>query len=190
MHLRGFLLVLALFWRGACAEVAATAVPQSGEQATAQRAQAESLREEAERRYREQQDLCYSKFLVSDCLSAAQKAHSKSMTEARELEKGVRDFEREEHRRVIEARESERKSELDRREAEQQSQGERYRDEEQRKAAERERKLLDKARQAEEGRQRRAAEEASRSEKMANRARQDAERAAKKSAQTSGAPAN
>lgn len=185
MWMRRLILVTTLLWHDAGADDSPPPVTKT-EQATAQRAQADLLRADAEKHLVEEQRVCYGKFLVSDCLDAARKKHSRSMIEVRTLEKGIRDFEREEHRKAVEAKEAERLSELDGREAAQAAQGERYRAEEERRAAERDRKLADKARQAEEGRKKREAEEAAYREKQAKRARQDAERAAKKAA----APAN
>lgn len=182
MWMRCLILVTTLLWHDAGADDSPLPPVTTTEQATAQRAQADSLRADAEKRLVEEQRVCYGKFLVSDCLDAARKKHSRTMIEVRTLEKGIRDFEREEHRKAVEAKEAERSSELDGREAAQAAEGERYRAAEERRAAERERKLADKARQAEEGRKKREAEEAAYREKQAKRARQDAERAARKAA--------
>lgn len=184
MLMRSALAVMILLGASAWAQTALPAAPQTAEQAAAQRVQIAALRVQAAKRYGEEQNACYSKFLVSDCLDAAQKTHSRTMIEARTLEKGVRDFEREEYRRAVEAKEAERQAELVARDAEQPAQASRYRAEEASKTAEREHKRIDKARQAAEGRQKTEAEQAARREKLAKRAQQDAERAAKKATQS------
>ncbi len=189
MRIRRFFVILTLFMQSAWPQTAAPVVLQTPEQAGAQRAQADSLRIEAERRYIEAQNACQGKFLLSDCLDAAKKSHSKAMIEARSLEKGVRDFEREEHRSAVEAREAEHRAELGGRDAEQKAQGVRYRAEEARKAEEREQKLAEKLKQAEAGRRKTEAEQASRQEKQAKRAKQDAGREAKKAAKAVNADA-
>ena len=152
------------------------------EEAHAQRARAEVLKAEAEKRYAAEQDACYRKFLVNDCLDEAKKIHTESMLKVRELDQAGRQVEREANRRDVEAREAARAAELPQREAQQRAQAERHRAEEAGKAAERERKLADKARQAGEGRRKTASEQAARSQKQAQRAKDDAERAAKKAA--------
>jgi colicin import membrane protein len=184
MSIRSLLAATVLLGASAWAQTTLPDVPQTAEQAAAQRVQVESLRSHAEKRYVEEQNVCYGKFLVSNCLDAAKKTHSRAMIEARALEKGVRDFEREEHRRAIEIKEAKRKVEFDSRDAEQQMQAEHYREEEVSKATERERKLAEKNRQATEGRKKTEAEQADRREKQVKRAKQDVERAAKKAAKS------
>ena len=51
-------------------------VPQTLEQAAAQRQRASAMRAEAERRHLADQDRCYTKFLVNDCLAAAKKRYT------------------------------------------------------------------------------------------------------------------
>jgi len=156
------------------------AVPQSLAEAKAQREQAASLRDQAERQRQADQERCYSKFLLNDCLAAAKKRYTETILAARKLDQPARDFEREARRQEVAAKEAQRANELPLREAEQKEQGERYRAEQAAKAAEREQRLAEKARKAEQGRQKRAADEARRQEKLDRRARQDAEREAKK----------
>lgn len=174
-------------WAQAPEAAAAAAAPMSLEEAHAQRVRAEVLKTEAKKRYVAEQDACYKKFLVNDCLESAKLRYTESMTQARDLDKVGRDIERETHRREVEANEAARAAEQPRREAEQQAQVERYRAEEAAKTAERERKLADKAKQAEEGRRKTAAEQAERREKLEKRAKEDAERAAKKAAEAGAA---
>ena len=166
---------------------AAVQPPMSLEEARAQRASAEVLKSEAQQHYAAEQDACYKKFLVNDCLDAAKTVYTGSMLKVRELDQASREVEREARRREVEAKEATRAAELPQREAEQQAQAERHRAEEAGKAAERERKLADKARQAEEGRRKSAAEQAARREKLEKRAKEDAERAAKKAAEAGAA---
>lgn len=185
-----FLAVGLIFTQTACAqapEATVAAAPMSLEEARAQRARADVLKTEAQKRYATEQDACYKKFLVNDCLEKAKASFTESMTKARDLDKVGRDVEREAHRREVEANEARRAVEQPQREAEQQAQAERYRAEEAAKAAERERKLADKAKQAEEGRRKSAAEQAARREKLDKRAKEDAERAAKKAAEAGAA---
>lgn len=155
-------------------------VPQSLEEAKAQRERAASMRDQAERQHKADQERCYSKFLLNDCLATAKQRYTETIIAARKLDQPARDFEREARRQEVAAKEAQRADELPRREAEQKEQGERYRAEQAAKAAERERRLLEKARKAEQGRQKRAADQARRQEKLDKRAQQDAERAAKK----------
>ena len=191
MLIRNVLAAILLFGSSAWAQsTTASDGPQTVEQAAAQRVQIDTLRVQAERRYAEEQNACYRQFLVSDCLATAKKIYSRSQIEARTLEKGVRDFERQEHRRTLEAKEAEHAAELAERDAEQPALTQQYRAEEARKAAEREHRLADKDRQALEGRKKTEAEQAARQERLAKRAKQDAERAAKKAAQPKITPAD
>lgn len=187
MHIRSMFALALLAVPLACAQAAEGApAPQSLDEAVAQRAQADAMRAEAERRYAAEQDACYGKFLVSDCLEKARKRHSTALIEARTLEKGARDFEREAQRQEAAAKDAQRAVEQPAREAEQREAGERYRAEEARRAEERAAKIADKERQAAEGRRKAAAEQAARQAKQEARARQDAERAAKKAAEAAG----
>ena len=157
-------------------------VPQTLEQAAAQRQRAGAMRAEAERRHLADQDRCYARFLVNDCLAAAKKRYTEAIVGARRLEQPAREFEREAKRQELEAKEAQRAADSPRREAELKDRAETFRAEEAAKLAEREEKLADTARKAEEGRRKTAAEQAKRQEKLEKRARQDAERAAKKAA--------
>ena len=167
-------------------EAEPVAQPASLEEAHALRARAEVLRGEAGQRHLLEQDACYKKFLVYDCLDDVKKRYTAAMLQARSLDQAGRDFEREAQRQAVDAKEAARAAESPQRDAAQQSQSERYHAEEAGKAAERERKLADKARQAEEGRRKTAAEQAARRQKLEQRAKEDAERAARKSAEPSG----
>ncbi len=164
-------------------------IPQTLEQASAQRARAAAMRDEAERRHEAEKNACYSKFLVNDCLADAKKRYTATIVEARRLDQPARDFEREARRRDVEAEEAQRLADQPAREAEQKASAERFRAEEAAKASARQQKLAEKARQAEEGRQKTAAEQARRQAKLEKRARQDAEREAKKAARQAGSPA-
>jgi len=190
MHIRSLLVISVIFVQSAWAQTADPAAqqPLSLEEAQALRVRAEILKSEAEKRYEVDKAACYQKFLVNDCLDAARKTYTKSLVEARELDKVGRDVEREAHRKEVEAKEAARAAEAPQRAAEQEAQVGRYRAEEAEKAAERQHKLADKAKQAEEGRRKTAAEQAARQEKLAKRAREDAERAAKKAAAAAAAP--
>jgi hypothetical protein len=185
MHRCGLLIILAVIVQSAGAQTPEpTALPvMSLEEAHALRVRAEAMKSEAQERYANEQNACYKKFLVNDCLESAKTRQMESMLKARELDQTGREVERAAHRRAVEAKEAAHAAELSPREAEQQAQAERYRSAEAGKAAERERKLADKARQAEEGRRRTAAEQGARRQKLEQRAKEDAERAAKKAAE-------
>lgn len=157
-------------------------VPQTLEEALAQRERAAAMSDEAERRYEFEQNECYGKFLVSDCLVAAKKRRTASLIEARKLDQPARDFEREARRHEVEAEDAQRAADRVRREAEEAESAKLYRAEQVAKTAERERKRADKARKAEQGRANAAAEQAKRQAKLERRARKDAERAAEKAA--------
>ncbi|MBK8579543.1 MAG: hypothetical protein IPN78_15390 [Candidatus Accumulibacter sp.] len=168
---------------------AAPEVPQTLEAAGEQRARAASMRAEAERRHQADQDRCYTKLLVNDCLVAAKKRYTASIVEARRLDQPARDFERQAKRQEVEAKESKRAADQQQREADQQENAERHRTEEAAKASAREKKLADKARKAEEGQKKAAADQARRQAKLQKRAQQDAEREARKAAREGGKPA-
>ena len=156
--------------------------PRTLDEANAQRARAEQMRRDADARYAEEQQACYAKFLVNDCLDAAKKKRTATMIEARELDLPAREFQRDAKRADVNASEQKRADEAPQRAAEQQQQAEAFRAEEARRAAEREQKIADKARQAEEGRKKTAEEDARRAQKLAERAKRDAELAAKRAA--------
>lgn len=162
---------------------AAPPVPATLDEAHAQRARADALRAEAETRYKAEQNECYRKFLVTDCLVAARKRYTAAIAESRRIDEPARHFEREAKRQEAEAKEAQRLVDHQKREAEQKESAERYRAEQQARAAERERKLADKARQAEEGRQRSAAEQAKRQARLEKRANEQARREAKRAAE-------
>lgn len=183
MLVRLSLLIFSLIGQSVWAE-SATQLPQDAEQAATQRAQAESLRAETEKRFLEEQNACYGKFLVSSCLIDAKKARTQALLEVRRLQQGVNEFERERRRQEVEAKVAARATELSGRDAEQQEQGERYREEEARKAAIRERKLAEKEQQAEEGRRKFEAQQAAQRQKQAGRTQKEADRAAKEAAAT------
>ncbi len=159
-------------------------LPEALEEARVQRTRAEVLKADAQQRYGVEQEECYRRVLVNDCLEAAKKNHTDAMLKARELDQAGRDVERAAHRHEVEAQEATRAADGQQRAIEQQAQVGQYRAEEVKKAAERERKLADKARQAAEGQRKSAAEQAARREKLAQRAKDDAERTAKKSAES------
>lgn len=157
-------------------------VPQTLEEAGAQRERAASMRADAARRLTAEQAQCYAKFLVNDCLVAARKRYTAAIVEARRLDQPARDFEREAKRQEVEAKEAQRIADQPRRESEQQENAERFRAEQAAKASASEQKLAEKTIKAEEGRQKAAAEQAKRQAKLEKRARQDAEREARKAA--------
>jgi len=70
-------LLLALLWIScaAWAEVSLP-LPQTLEEASAQRERAASMRAEAERRHEAEQKNCHTRFLVNDCLAAAKKRYT------------------------------------------------------------------------------------------------------------------
>ena len=154
--------------------------PHTLEEANAQRARAEQMRDAAERDFLVEQDACYDKFLVNSCLDDAKKRRTQTLIDARKLDIPARDFQREAKRADVEAKEQKRDDDAPRRAAEQAQQAADFRAEEAAKAAERERKIADKERQAAEGRQKTAAEQAEREKKEQQRAKRDADLAAKK----------
>ncbi len=167
--------LLSMSWAAA----AAPPVPNTLEEAGAQRERAASMRAEAERSLAAEQTHCHTKILVNDCLAAAKKRYTAAIVEARQIDQPARDFEREAKRQDLEAKEAQRLADQNRRAAEQKESAERFHAEQATKTAERERKLSAKAVKAEEGRQKTAAEQARRQAKLEKRASQDAAREAK-----------
>ena len=155
-------------------------VPQTLEQAEAQRQKAEVMRKDAERRHAAEEAACYKKILVNPCLEEARERYTKTIVEARRLEAPAREFQRESRRGEVEAEKDRRAAEDPAREAERQERAERYRAEEAAKAAEREEKRLDKERKAEENRKKLAEEQAKRKLKEEKRAKKQAEQIEKK----------
>ena len=91
------LLAISLFitcpvWAQTAAPDSAPVVPQTLEQAAAQREQATNMRDSAEQRYTTEQAACYKIFLVNSCLEDAKKRYTQSMIEARKLDNPARDF--------------------------------------------------------------------------------------------------
>jgi len=123
-------------------------LPQTLEEAGAQRQKAASMRAEAERRHEAEQKNCYTRFLVNDCLAAAKKRYTATIIEARQLDQPARDFERAAKRQEVEAKEAQRLADQPRREAGQQESAERFRAEEAAQTAAREQKLATKAAKA------------------------------------------
>lgn len=164
-------------------------LPQTLEEAGAQRQRAASMRAEAERRYETEQKNCYTKFMVNDCLAAAKKHYTAAIIEARQLDQPARDFERALKRQEVEAKEAQRLADQPRREAGQQESAERFRAEEAAQAAAREQKLATKAAKAEEGHRKEAARQAKRQAKLEKRAQQETEREARQAARDAGKPA-
>lgn len=161
------------------AQVAPTVpTPQTLEEANAQRARAEQMRDAAERNFLVEQDACYDKFQVNSCLDDAKKRRTRTLIDARNLDIPARDFQREAKRADVEAKEQKRDDDAPRRAAKQQQQAADYRAEEAAKAAKREKKIADKAAQAAKGRQNAAADQARQREserKIADKERQAAE---------------
>lgn len=182
MHFRSILLLLIStpLWAQTPAMEPAPEVPQTLEQADAQRERASRMRDEADKQLATEQAACYKKFLVNDCLADAKKRHTQTMIDARKIDNPAWDFQREAKRAEVEAKEAKRAAELPQREVDQQQQAESYRADEAARAAARDQKIADKALKAEEGRQKAAAEQAKRKAKLEKRAQKDAERAAKK----------
>jgi hypothetical protein len=179
----GFLAVLLLISCPVWAQAPeAPPMPQTREQAAAQRAQANSRRAEAQRVYTQEQNACYKKFLVNSCLDEAKKKHTQAVIDARNFEKPAREFLHAEDRRDLEAKEAKRASDLVTRQASQKEQAANYRQEEAAKAIARDEKQAAKTRQAEEGRKKTADEQAKRKAKLQKRAQKDAERAVKREA--------
>lgn len=164
-------------------------IPQTLEQADAQRERVKQMRDEADRNYESEQKACYKKFLVNSCLDDAEKRHTQAMIDARELDIPAREFQREAKRAEVEANEAQRAANLPRRKAEQKEQAEQYRADEAAKAEKRAKKKADKELKAAENRQKLAAEQAKREAKQEKRAKQDAERAAKKAREAANAEA-
>jgi len=164
-------------------------VPQTLEQANAQRARAAQMAHDADQRYADEQAECYKKILVNGCLADAKKRHTQATIESRNLDAPARDFQREAHRAEVEAKEAQRAADNAKRETEQKTQADQYRADEAAKIAEREKKIADKEQQAVEGRKKLEAQQAKRQAKLAKRAQQDAERAAKRKVEEAKKPA-
>jgi colicin import membrane protein len=154
--------------------------PQTLEEAAAQRARAEQMRDAAEKNFVAEQQACYDKFLVNSCLDDAKKRRTAALIEARNVDIPAREFQREAKRAEVDAKDQKRAAEAPRRAAEEQAQAESFRAEEAIRAAEREKKVAEKARMAAEGRQKTAADQARQKEKQQQRAQRDAEITARK----------
>ncbi len=154
--------------------------PTTLEEATEQRELADQLKNKAEAEYQSEQNECYGKFLVNDCLSGAKKRYTEKIVHARKVEAPAIVFQREARRARSQEKQAVREENLERRQTEEEKQTQDFRDTEARKAAERQEKLNSKAKKAEEQRKSRAQENARRQEKQAERAKKDAERGAKK----------
>ena len=155
-------------------------VPQTLEQATAQRARAAQMVNEADQRYADEKAICYTKFLVNGCLADASKRHTDALIDARNVDIPARNFQREARRTDVETKEAKREADRPLREAEQNEQADSYRADEAIKTAEREKKIAEKEKQAAEGRQKLAEEQARRQAKLQQREKRDAELAAKR----------
>ena len=155
-------------------------VPQTLEQADAQRERAAAMKQAAEERLAAEQAECYKKFFVSGCLAEAKERYTETILQARRLDMPARDFQRNVRRTEVETKETQREADLSERESEQKAQAEAFRAKEAERAAERERRQADKASQAAAYHQKAAAEAQRRQERQAERAKRDAERAAKK----------
>ncbi len=162
------------------AEAALPDVPQTLEQADAQRTRAAQMRKDADSRYAAEERACYKKILVNDCLDRAKKTRTPVMLEARKLDSAARDFQREAKRADVAAKEAKRLADLPVRDVQQKERASTYRAEENAKVAEREKKKAAKAQKAAEGRQKTADEQARREIRNEKRAKQDADRAARK----------
>lgn len=164
-------------------------MPQTLEQADAQRERAAQMSRDADQRYADEQAACYKKILVNGCLADAKKRHTQATIESRNLDAPARDFQREAHRAEVEAKEAQRAADNAKRETEQKAQADQYRADEAAKITERDKKIADKEQQAVEGRKKLEAQQAKRQAKLAKRAQQDAERAAKRKAEEAKKPA-
>ena len=162
------------------AQTQAPELPQTLEQAAAQRARAAQMVDEADKRYANEKVVCYTKILVNGCLVDAGKRHTDALINARNLDIPARDFQREVRRTDVEAKEAKREADRSLREAGQDEQAESYRTDELTKAAERDKKIAEKEKQAAEGRQKLAEEQAKRQAKQQQREKRDAELAAKR----------
>lgn len=187
------------FWRGirlsllvSCAPICAWSqsnaqstleIPQTLEQANAQRERAAAMKQAAEDQLIADQAACYQKILVSGCLKDAQARHRAALIEARNLDVPARAVQRDAKRTDVETREAQREADKPRREAEMKDQAENFRSEEARKAAERERKIAERAEQTAKFREKSAAEAKDRQERLAQREKRDADRAANKANQ-------
>ncbi|WP_319242305.1 hypothetical protein [uncultured Propionivibrio sp.] len=154
-------------------------VPQTAEQAEAQRNRASAMKQAATDQYAEDKAACYKKVLVSGCLKDAKARHTAANVAARELDAPARAFQRDARRAEVEAKEAKREADAPAREAEQHAQTDEFRSKEATRAAERERKIAEKAEQAAQYRQKAAAEQKDREERQAERERRLAERRAK-----------
>jgi len=184
MHIRSLILTSLLISHSLWAQTPATnpepEIPQTLEQAAAQRARAAQMVRDSDKVFAAEQEACYKKFLVNSCLDDAKKRHTQTAIDAQNLDAPARDFQREAKRADVEAKEAQGAADQPAREADQKAKAESYRADEAAKAADREKKIAAKAQKAEEGRQKTAAEQAKRQAKLEKRAKQDAERAAKK----------
>lgn len=163
-------------------------VPQTLEQADAQRERAAQMVRDADQRYADEQTACYKKILVNGCLDDAKKRRTQAIVEARKVDAPARDFQREAHRAEVEAQAAQRAKDNAARQADQSAQGEQYRADEAAKADARAKKIAEKEQQAIEGRKKREAALAKHQAKLAKHAQQEAERAAKRKAKKDANP--
>lgn len=156
----------------------------------------------AEAALKAENEVCYKKFLVSDCLDAAKRKHTAAMRAAKNKELEAGELERDVKRRDVAADDARRAAEAPAKEAKQKAQAESYRAEEAAKAQARAEKQAKKEQKAAEGRRKHAEEQAKRQkklekhaakeakavEKRKKREAEEAERAARKAAAASGQP--
>ena len=171
-------------WAAPPVETNPPEIPQTLEEAHAQRERAKAMKQAAEERLAAEQAECYKKFLASSCLKDAKARYTQAVVEARNVDIPARAVERDFKRTEVEAKENRREVERPEREAEQKEQAAEFRDKEATRAAERERKIAEKTEQAAKYHAKATAEQAARRERQAERAKRDAERASQKARKT------
>ncbi len=153
-------------------------VPQTMEQANAQRERAKAMKQAAEEQLSTEQNACYQKILVSACLKDAKARYTASIVEARKLDIPARDFQRDTKRTEADVKEAKRAADMPQREVDQRAQAAQYHEKEAERATAREQKIAGKAEQSAQYRKKAAAQEKARSERLAERERREAKRAA------------
>ena len=140
------------------------------------------MEQAADAKFKADQEACYKKFLVSDCLEEASNLYKKTTREANRKTLEGSELERDVKRSEVAAADAKRAAEAPRREAEQKAQAESFRDTEAKKADARAAKIAEKQKQAAEGRKKRADDLARQQKKVQENAEKQAKAAEKRKA--------
>lgn len=159
------------------------------DRAEALKAEADSREEAAKKLLEEQKTGCAHKFLVNDCINAAEKAYRSESRAAQRLDNEAKAIERDVKREQRQTRDQEYGEAAPQREADRADRAAKVQEAREAAEAKRARILLRKAEKAEKGAQRKAAEEEKQRRKQAEHAAKQAEKAAKAKARQDAANA-